>query len=210
MLADGGEPVLSPPSPCRFLLKIFQISGRKNCNETILVPENGIFHRFQSSRARRTRRRARIKLERAPAISSSPRVFRQSESRAMRPALSLSKRVLICWRMGGSQFFRRHSPCRFLLKISQISWRKNCSETILVPENGIFHRFQSSRARRTRRRARLKLESGSAFSMAPKVFSTVWSRAMRPALLSVLKIKIKKDIANNWNITYTIINGRSL
>ncbi len=53
----------------QFLLKSFQISGRKNCRETILLWKMR-FSAAKIARAHRTRRWARLKLERDEALSS--------------------------------------------------------------------------------------------------------------------------------------------
>ena len=73
-----GEQVLTPLSPRPVLLKILQISGRKNCNEMIFALENEIFRCFQLSRIRRTRRRIRLYAQESFSLLGSPRFFRQS------------------------------------------------------------------------------------------------------------------------------------
>ncbi len=50
-LAEGRASSLTTAAPTSFFAEIFQISGRKNCKGTIFALENGIFRRFQSSRA---------------------------------------------------------------------------------------------------------------------------------------------------------------
>ena len=51
--------------------KILRISGRGNCKEALFALENGIFRRKKAPRTRRTRRRVRLKRERASALSRS-------------------------------------------------------------------------------------------------------------------------------------------
>ncbi|MDY2600563.1 MAG: hypothetical protein SOW23_02100, partial [Eubacteriales bacterium] len=67
-----------PPLPV--FAEIFQISGRKNCKETIFALEKWDFPPQKSSRAHGTCRWARWKFERVLALSSAPRFFRQSEA----------------------------------------------------------------------------------------------------------------------------------
>ena len=65
--------------PHQFLLKSFQISGRKNCMETIFALENEIFCRKNRPVPTVHAAGHDWKLERASTLSSSPGVFRQTE-----------------------------------------------------------------------------------------------------------------------------------
>ena len=59
--ADGSAS--SPTAASTSFAEIFRISGRKNRKEAFFCSGNGIFRRFQSSRVRRTRRRARLEAQ---------------------------------------------------------------------------------------------------------------------------------------------------
>ena len=150
------------------LLKSFGFSGAKTARKRFFALGNEIFRRFQSSRVRRTRRRARLKARDLRPSRALRRFFRQSH--CLPAVLSSSKKSLTSRRTGERVPPLLHLPV--LLKSFGFSGVKTARKRFFALENEIFRRFQSSRVRRTRRRARLKAQESFGHIELSKVFST--------------------------------------
>ena len=156
-LADGGASSSRHCHPDQFLLKSFGFPDAKTARKRFFALGNEIFRRFQSSRVRRTRRRARLEAQESFGHIELSEGFFNSLSHCLPAVLGFSKKSLTSRRTGEQAPPRHCHPDQFLLKSFGFPDAKTARKRFFALGNEIFRRFQSSRVRRTRRRARLKV-----------------------------------------------------